>query len=193
MTSSPTRACRAARISEALYELDASVFPPINFHEWIEAHRHLLKPPVGNKVIWRDGAFICMVVGGPNRRTDFHYEEGPEFFYQVEGDMVLRVFDEGRISDITIREGEIFLLPPRVPHSPQGRADTVGLVIERQRMAGERDGLIWYCERCEHKLFEEYFELEDIETQFPPVFDRFYGSESHRRCTACGHLNPGRD
>ncbi len=166
---------------------------PINFQAWIEENRHLLKPPVGNKVIWKDGDFICMVVGGPNRRTDFHYEEGPEFFYQVEGDMVLRVLEDDRIVDIPIREGEIFLLPPRVPHSPQRRADTVGLVIERQRLPGERDGLIWFCERCESRLYEEYFELEDIESQFPPVFDRYYDSEAHRRCGQCGHLNPGRD
>ncbi len=166
---------------------------PINFQAWIEENRHLLKPPVGNKVIWKDGDFICMVVGGPNRRTDFHYEEGPEFFYQVEGDMVLRVLEDDRIVDIPIREGEIFLLPPRVPHSPQRKADTVGLVIERQRLPGERDGLIWFCERCESRLYEEYFELEDIESQFPPVFDRYYDNEAHRRCGQCGHLNPGRD
>jgi len=163
---------------------------PIDFMAWIEANRHLLKPPVGNKVIWRDGAFICMVVGGPNARSDFHYEEGPEFFYQIEGDMVLRVAEPEGLRDIRIREGEIFLLPPRVPHSPQRAANTVGLVIERARTPGEQDGLIWFCERCEEKLYEEYFELEDIEQQFPPVFERYFGSEAHRRCTHCGHLNP---
>ena len=164
---------------------------PIDFMAWIEANRHLLKPPVGNKVIWRDGAFICMVVGGPNERSDFHYEEGPEFFYQIEGDMVLRVVENGRIRDVKIRE--IFLLPPRVPHSPQRKADTVGLVIERQRNPGEKDGLLWYCERCGSKVYEEYFELEDIETQFPPVIDRYLTSVEHRRCDRCGHVNPGRD
>jgi 3-hydroxyanthranilate 3,4-dioxygenase len=164
--------------------------PPINFATWIEEHRHLLKPPVGNKVIWEDGEFICMVVGGPNARTDFHIEEGPEFFYQVEGDLVLRVFEDGALRDITIRAGDMFLLPPRIPHSPQRGANTVGLVIERRRRPGERDGLVWYCEQCHHKLYEEYFELEDIETQFGPVFDRYFGDEENRRCSACGHLNP---
>lgn len=159
---------------------------------WIEANRHLLKPPVGNKVIWKDGDFICMVVGGPNARTDFHYEEGPEFFYQIEGDMVLRVFEDGEVRDIPIAEGEIFLLPPRVPHSPQRSAGSVGLVIERQRLPGEQDGLMWFCEQCDNRLFEAYFELTDIESQFPPIFDRYYGDEKARRCDRCGHLNPGR-
>ena len=163
---------------------------PFNFQAWIEEHRHLLKPPVGNKVIWRDGAFICMVVGGPNQRTDFHVEDGPEFFYQVEGDMVLRVVEDGQHRDITIAEGEIFLLPPRVPHSPQRFEHTVGLVIERQRNPGERDGLQWYCEQCGNLLYEEFFVLEDIETQFAPVFERFYGDEHKRTCGHCGHLNP---
>ncbi|MEE4173404.1 MAG: 3-hydroxyanthranilate 3,4-dioxygenase [Xanthomonadales bacterium] len=170
-----------------------SLLPPINFATWIEEHRHLLKPPVGNKVIWENGEFICMVVGGPNARTDFHVEEGPEFFYQVEGDLVLRVFEDGAVRDVTVTEGEIFLLPSGVPHSPQRGANTVGLVIERQRRPGELDGLIWFCEQCHHKLYEEYFELVDIESQFGPVFDRYFSSEEHRTCARCGHLNPGRD
>lgn len=163
---------------------------PINFKKWIEDHRHLLKPPIGNKVIWKEGDFICMVVGGPNQRTDFHHDEGPEFFYQIEGDMILRVMeDEGR-RDIRIREGEIFLLPPKVPHSPQRFANTVGLVIERQRLEGELDGLLWFCERCDHQLYSEYFQLIDVETQFPPVFERFNSDDENRRCNECGHINP---
>ena len=163
---------------------------PINFRQWIDDNRHLLKPPVGNKVIWKDGDFICMVVGGPNQRTDFHYDEGPEFFYQVEGDMVLKIVVEGKIQDIHIREGEIYLLPPRVPHSPQRFENTVGLVIERQRLPNEEDGLLWFCEKCETKLYEEYFVLTDIESQFGPVFERFYSDINKRTCDQCGHLNP---
>jgi 3-hydroxyanthranilate 3,4-dioxygenase len=166
------------------------LLPPINFSEWIEEHRELLKPPVCNKVIWQDADFIVMVVGGPNSRTDYHYDEGPEFFYQVEGDMVLRVMENDQPRDIRIAEGEVFLLPPKVPHSPQRFENTVGLVIERKRFEGEQDGLMWYCESCNHKLYEEYFQLTNIETQLPPVFERFYGSETHRTCDACGHLNP---
>ena len=167
-----------------------SLLPPINFKQWIDDNRDLLKPPVCNKVIWKDEEFICMVVGGPNQRTDYHYDEGPEFFYQIEGDMCLKVMDEGQQKDIWIREGEVFLLPPRVPHSPQRLKNTVGLVIERKRVLQELDGLMWFCEECDQKLYQEYFKLEDIETQFDAVFDRFYRSKAHRTCSRCGHLNP---
>jgi 3-hydroxyanthranilate 3,4-dioxygenase len=163
--------------------------PPINFQKWINEHRHLLKPPVGNKCIV-DGDFIIMIVGGPNARTDYHWDEGPEFFHQIEGEMVLKVQEDGRARDIPIRAGEIFYLPARVPHSPQRAADSIGLVIERKRLAHEKDGLLWFCERCNHKLYEEFFTLHDIEKDFPAVFERFYRSLDARTCAACGHVNP---
>ena len=167
---------------------------PLNLQAWIEEHRHLLKPPVGNKVVF-DGDFIVMVVGGPNQRTDYHWDEGAEWFHQIEGEMVLRIQEDdgsGRLAvrDIPIRAGESFLLPPRVPHSPQRMPDSIGMVIERKRLAHEDDGLMWFCENCNEKIYEEYFHLVDIENDFPPVFDRFYSSREHRTCKACGHLNP---
>jgi 3-hydroxyanthranilate 3,4-dioxygenase len=162
---------------------------PINLQAWIDEHRHLLKPPVGNKCIHNED-FIVMVVGGPNQRTDYHWDEGPEWFMQLEGEMVLRIQEDGKVRDIAIKAGETFYLPPRVPHSPQRMAGGIGLVIERKRLPHEQDGLLWYCERCNTKLFEEYFTLRDVEQDFPPIFDRFYRSHEHRTCKACGHLNP---
>ena len=161
-----------------------------NFRQWIDENRHLLKPPVGNKQVFRDSEFIIMVVGGPNARSDFHVDPGEEFFYQLEGDMTLRTLQDGRFVDIPIRQGEVFLLPPNLPHSPQRLPDTVGLVVERRRSAGEKDGLQWYCEHCNHKLYEEFFELTSIETQFPPVFQRYYDSLEHRTCRGCGTVAP---
>ncbi|MBV6418104.1 MAG: 3-hydroxyanthranilate 3,4-dioxygenase [Steroidobacteraceae bacterium] len=155
---------------------------------WIDAHRADLRPPVGNRRLFREGDFIIMLVGGPNRRTDFHLNSGEEFFYQLEGDIVLKIAEQGRVVDVPIREGEVFLLPAHLPHSPQRPADTVGLVIERARRPGERDGLAWYCEQCGHELYREEFELTDIETQFPPVFERYYASRDHRTCKRCGTL-----
>ncbi|WP_346839130.1 3-hydroxyanthranilate 3,4-dioxygenase [Microbulbifer sp. SAOS-129_SWC] len=164
--------------------------PPINFHQWIEDHREYLKPPVCNKLVFEEQGFFIMVVGGPNSRKDYHVDEGPEFFYQVEGDMLLKTIQDGEVADIPIREGEIFLLPPRVPHSPQRFADTVGLVIERRRTENEKDGLQWYCDVCNHLLYEEFFKLRNIEQDFPPVFDRFFSSAENRTCDNCGHVMP---
>ena len=157
-----------------------------NFRQWIDANRALLKPPVGNKRVFRDGDFIIMVVGGPNARKDYHVDPGEEFFYQLEGDMVLKTIQDGRAVDVPIREGEVLLIPPRLPHSPQRPAHTVGLVIERARRASELDGFQWYCARCGEPLYEEFFELTDIEKQFPPVFERFFASAAKRTCRRCG-------
>lgn len=162
-----------------------SSYEPLNFMKWINEHRDLLKPPVGNKQIWVDREFIVMVVGGPNERTDYHYNEGEEFFYQIEGDMVLKVVDnKGIFRDINIHEGEIYLLPPKTPHSPQRKDKSIGLVIERKRKDSEKDGLMWFCQNCNHKLYSEYFQLVDIEKQFDAVFDNYYESE-HTTCKKC--------
>lgn len=165
---------------------------PINLNQWIDEHRHLLKPPVGNKCI-ENGDFIVMIVGGPNQRTDYHQEEGPEFFYQLEGEMILRVQENGQPRDIPIRAGEVFYLPPNVPHSPQRMPNSVGLVIERKRLPHEQDALMWFCPKCNHKVYESRFMLENVETQFQGVFDAFYRSHEHRTCQACGHLHPAPD
>ncbi|MBS3959451.1 MAG: 3-hydroxyanthranilate 3,4-dioxygenase [Xanthomonadaceae bacterium] len=162
-----------------------------NLAAWIDAHRPLLKPPVGNKCIV-DGDYIVMVVGGPNARDDFHIEDGPEWFQQLEGEMVLRVQEDGHVRDIPIRAGECFYLPPRVPHSPQRPAGSIGLVVERRRLPGELDGLRWYCRQCNAPVYEEFFVLTDIENQFQAVFDRYHGDEARRRCAACGFLNPAK-
>jgi 3-hydroxyanthranilate 3,4-dioxygenase len=161
-----------------------------NFKGWIDTHRHLLRPPVCNQQVFEEDDFIVMVVGGPNNRSDYHYDEGPEFFYQLEGEMLLRTIQLGKRVDIRIGEGDILLLPPKVPHSPQRFAGSVGLVVERKRMPGELDGFLWFCEKCDHKLYEEYLHVTDIVGQLPPVFERFYGSEQNRRCSQCGYMMP---
>ncbi|HTX05130.1 MAG TPA: 3-hydroxyanthranilate 3,4-dioxygenase [Steroidobacteraceae bacterium] len=157
-----------------------------NLNRWIERHRNLLKPPVGNKRVFEDGDFIIMVIGGPNARQDYHVDPGQEFFHQLEGDMVLKTMQDGRAVDVPIRQGEVLLLPAELPHSPQRPANTVGLVVERRRRAGERDGFQWHCERCGHLLHAEFIELTDIEKQLSPVFERFYASRERRTCSRCG-------
>lgn len=162
---------------------------PFNFNAWIDEHRHLLKPPVGNKVVYvENDDFIVMVVGGPNSRKDYHFNEGEELFYQVEGDIVLKIIEDGKPVDIDIKEGEMFLLPPKVPHSPQRSEGSIGLVIERYRTDKEEDGFMWFCESCDNHLYEEKFILTDIASQLPKVMETFYSSEELRTCNNCGEI-----
>ena len=160
---------------------------PFNIKHWINKNRHLLKPPVGNQQVYLGNEdFIVMVVGGPNSRKDYHVNDGEEFFYQLEGNIVLKIIENGKNVDIAINEGDIFLLPPRTPHSPQRKANTVGLVIERHRNQGEQDGFQWYCESCNNKLHEEFITLTDIVSQLPVVMDKFYSNIELRTCKKCG-------
>lgn len=165
-----------------------SITRPFNFKKWIDDNRHLLKPPVNNKVVYKDAEFIVMVVGGPNSRKDYHYNESEEFFYQLEGDIVVTIQEDGKAVQVPIKEGDIFLLPPKVPHNPIRFKNTIGLVMERKRREGEMDGLMWFCEKCNHKLFEEKFILNDIASQFQGVFEKFYTSKDLRTCKTCRHI-----
>lgn len=160
--------------------------PPIDFENWIEENRHLLKPPVGNKKIWEDTNFDVFVVGGPNQRKDYHIDPDEEFFYMVEGDMVLKVVDDGEFKDIEIKEGQIFLLPPDIPHSPQREAGSVGLVIEHKRRPDQEDGLRWYCDECGEILHEERFHLTDIVGQLKKAIQDFKANDELRTCDNCG-------
>jgi 3-hydroxyanthranilate 3,4-dioxygenase len=159
---------------------------PFPLQTWLDDHRHLLKPPVANKQIWQNAEFIVMAVGGPNARKDFHYNEGEEFFYQLEGEITVWIQEEGKKVGIPLKAGDVFLLPARVPHSPARTEGSLGLVIERRRQPQEKDGLLWFCEQCNHLLFEAYFPLTNIEQDFKAVFDRFYGSSELRTCKSCG-------
>ena len=159
---------------------------PFNLRQWIDHHRHLLKPPVGNKLLFQDSELIVMAVGGPNARRDFHHDPGEEVFFQLEGDMVLRIMQAGQVEDLPIREGDMFLLPPEVPHSPQRPAGTVGIVIERRRNPQELDGFSWYCERCGNCLYLERVAVRNIDIELPAVFERFYSSVQRRTCAVCG-------
>ncbi|WP_107040160.1 3-hydroxyanthranilate 3,4-dioxygenase [Brumimicrobium mesophilum] len=160
---------------------------PFNLMKWIESNRDLLKPPVGNKNLYVDaGDFIVMVVGGPNSRKDYHYNESEELFLQIEGDITVRIQEKGKAKDIKISEGELFLLPARTPHSPIRGENTVGLVIERVRKGTNLiDGLMWYCESCNHPLKTYKFKLENIEKDFLPRFKEFYSSVENRTCDNC--------
>lgn len=169
--------------------MNMPVARPFNLQKWIDEHRDELKPPVGNRNLYKDaGDYIVMIVAGPNARKDYHYNETEELFYQLEGDINVRIQEDGQPVDIPIKAGEMFLLPARVPHSPMRSEGSVGLVVELKRTKEERDGLLWFCDKCNSKLHEYYFPLENIEKDFLPRFKDFYGSEEMRTCKNCGHV-----
>lgn len=165
-----------------------AILNPINLQKWIDDNKDLLKPPVGNKVVYEDTDFIIMVVGGPNNRKDFHYNEGEEFFYQLKGDMKLPIIEDGKKRVIDIKEGEIFLLPPCIPHSPQRGPNTVGLVVERKRTEQELDSCMWFCENCDHLLYKATFPLKDIVAELPVLMQSYYDNLELRTCKKCGSV-----
>lgn len=169
-----------------------SQLAPFNLKNWIQEHRDLLKPPVGNAQIWQDADFMVTIIGGPNQRTDYHDDPLEEFFFQLEGDIVLRIIEDGKPRDMPIREGDVLLLPPHVRHSPQRPAGSVGMVIERQRSKGALDAFEWYCERCDAKIHRAEIQLANIVKDLPPVFESYYASTEARTCKSCGHENPGK-
>ena len=162
---------------------------PFNLQNWINNNRHLLKPPVGNKNLYvESGDYIVMIVAGPNARKDYHYNETEELFYQIEGDIVVKTQQDGKLVEYDIKEGEIFLLPAKIPHSPIRPKGSIGLVIEKKRQADHKDGLMWFSETANALLYEEYFHLTNIEKDFIPVFKKFYANEKLRTCPKTGEV-----
>ncbi len=160
-----------------------------NLLKWIGENKHLLQPPVANKNIYVDSEdYIIMVVGGPNSRKDFHYNENEEFFFQLEGTIHIDIQENNQRKRITLNAGDIYLLPAKMPHLPIRTKDSIGLVVETKRKnLDAKDGLLWFCENCNNKLHEVYFPLNNIETDFLKHFQHFYVSEELRTCNKCNH------
>lgn len=166
---------------------------PINFAQWIEENRHLLKPPVGNKTMAVGKDFIVQIVGGPNARTDFHVDPYEEWFYQIEGSIYVDLMVDGKPDRVDIHAGQTWLLPGDTPHSPQRpEIGSVGLVIERIREPGTLEKFQWYCPNCHSLVHEVELQVTDIVADLPPVFTAFYNNEQVRACQQCGTVHPGK-
>jgi len=162
---------------------------PFNLQKWIDENRDDLKPPVGNRNLYKDaGDYIVMIVAGPNARKDYHYNETEELFYQIEGDIIVRIQVDGKPVDVPINEGEMFLLPAKVPHSPIRADKSIGLVVELKRYTNMKDGLMWFCDNCNTKLHDTYFQLKNVEKDFQPRFREYYNSEEKRTCPECNSV-----
>lgn len=169
-----------------------SIKAPFNLTRWIAENRDTLKPPVGNKNLYKDsGDYIVMIVAGPNARKDYHYNETEELFYQLEGNIEVHIQENGEKKTMQLGPGDMYLHPAKVPHSPVRKEGSIGLVIERKRAHMKvKDGLLWFCDHCNHKLYEAYFTLNDIEKDFLSHFKHFYSSKELRTCNQCGTVMP---
>ncbi|WP_233838788.1 3-hydroxyanthranilate 3,4-dioxygenase [Paraburkholderia sp. ZP32-5] len=167
---------------------------PFNFHKWIDDNAHLLRPPVGNQQVYQDAGLLVTVVGGPNQRTDYHDDPLEEFFYQIRGNAYLNLMVDGKRDRVDLKEGDIFLLPPHVRHSPQRpEAGSACLVVEFQRPQGMLDAFEWYCEQCDGLVYRAELQLQSIVDDLPPIFSSFYESTEKRTCSHCGALHPGKE
>jgi 3-hydroxyanthranilate 3,4-dioxygenase len=167
---------------------------PTSFPEWLKENQHLLKPPVGNKQLFPTGDdFIVMIVGGPNQRTDYHVDPYEEYFYQIKGNMHVKVMTKDGPQDVHIKEGSMWVLPRNTPHSPQRpEQGSVGLVVERVREEGTLERFQWYCPNCHHLVHEVELQVRSIVDDLPPLFQAFYEDEQARTCGNCGTVHPGK-
>jgi 3-hydroxyanthranilate 3,4-dioxygenase len=188
MTDSTAPATSDARSPEEPdgFELDGRVSNPLDLLAWAETHRADFQPPVGNKYLYSGRDFFAMVIGGPNARNDFHKVDSEEFFIQLKGDIVLKIWEDGRIVDHCIREGETFFIPPNVPHAPCRPAGTLGLVVERRRPEGEIEHQIFYCEECGALVHDEAFDCRDIVVHFREAMESFWADDTRNQCPSCG-------
>jgi 3-hydroxyanthranilate 3,4-dioxygenase len=167
---------------------------PINLATWLSTHADQLKPPVGNQQIWKHSDLICTVVGGPNQRTDFHDDPYEEYFHQFKGNASIIVLDRGKFERIALHEGDVFLLPAHVRHSPQRpEPNSLCTVIERHRPLGVLDAFEWVCGNCASLVARHELQLENIVTDLPRIFSTFYASDvAARTCQHCGTVHPGK-
>ena len=145
---------------------------PINLSDWIEKNKETLLPPINNRQFWKEDwqNLMVMMVGGPNYRPDYHDDPGEELFIQLRGAVTLKLIDPvtRERSEVVVREGDMFLLPSHVRHSPQREANSFGLVIERNRQPGEVDALEWYGDDGRLEFRGEFF-VKNIEQDLAKV------------------------
>ncbi|MCI0362431.1 MAG: 3-hydroxyanthranilate 3,4-dioxygenase [Phycisphaerales bacterium] len=164
----------------------ATVLPPIDLMKWVEQNRHRLKPPVSNAYVYDGEDFFVMVIAGPNARNDFHVTNSEEFFYQLKGDIVVRIIENGKMKDVAVREGQTFFVPGGVPHSPTRPPNTLGMVVERRRPAGETEHLQFYCEKCGSLVEDLEFDCKDIVDHFKQAMEDFWADTRRNTCKKCG-------
>ena len=188
--SMTTRENRSRTDEPTGIEPDGSVTSPQHLMKWIETHRNDFQPPVGNKYLYSGRDFFVMVIAGPNARNDFHQVDSEEFFTQIQGDIVVKTYEDDRIVNHVVREGETFFIPPNVPHAPCRPAGTLGMVVERRRPEGELEHQIFYCEECNALVEDNEFDCADIVVAFKDAMEEFWADPERSTCKSCGHRVP---
>jgi 3-hydroxyanthranilate 3,4-dioxygenase len=161
----------------------------VNLPAMLDAIRAAGRP---NSILWQEADSLAFVARGREYRSEFHVDPSDEIMYMVKGDMALHhITPDGKRQVTMLRQGEIMHCPAGTPHSPRFAPDSLVLVIERKRKAGEKDRFLWFCEACDAKLFETERHVADYrEDPVSRAYEEFYGSEQHRTCKACGHVTP---
>src|ERR1700694_649116 len=171
----------------------SAVQPPINLKNWIEKNREKFKPPVSNRYLYDGRDFFVMVIKGPNARNDFHLVDSEVYFYQLKGDIKVRIREGDRIVDHLVREGETFFIPPNVPHAPVRPPDTLGVVVERRRPPGEHEHVIFYCENCKALVEDIHFDCGDIVQHFSQAMLDFWNDDARGRARTAAKKSSSRD
>ena len=167
-------------------EADGAVSSPIHLLNWVTANKASFQPPVGNKYLYSGTDFFVMLIAGPNARNDFHKTDSEEFFMQLTGEILVKTWENGKIVDHVIREGETFFIPPNVPHAPCRPQGTLGLVIERRRPEGELEHQLFYCEKCHALVEDNAFDCKDIVHAFREAMEAFWADPERSTCEHCG-------
>jgi 3-hydroxyanthranilate 3,4-dioxygenase len=167
-------------------------FSATDLKRWVEENRHVYNPPYKtNHILMHHDEFFVLVLNGPNMRFDFHREPGEEFFFQIHGDIELHLKPEReRRQVVKIREGEIFLCPGGLAHSPRRGEGTWGLVIERKRKPEEKEEFLWFCETCDERVMARTIVQGDTGAQVTAIYEAFNADPRLRTCTACGYVFP---
>ena len=165
---------------------------PFKLDSWIEKNLPASLGAIGNKEVFKGSDFIYQIIKGPNARNDFHIDPFDEIFYQLKGHIFLHVIEDGKERRLRIGEGEVFLLPKNVYHSPRRPPGSLGLVIERPRrnVKEEFGGIAWFCPSCANRLDQVDFWCDDIERGLREIIGAFNADTGRRTCRKCSTVLP---
>ncbi|HTV19447.1 MAG TPA: hypothetical protein VMG12_12265 [Polyangiaceae bacterium] len=163
---------------------------PVDVEGWVRRSMAggMPKPLLNFEQFW-DGELLVRLFDGPTPkgRRDFHINTSAEFFYQLEGSMTCTLVEDGEFNTVTCQKGEMYWIPPLVPHLNQREAGSIGLVIHTQRAPGALHGMAWYCDRCGAQVHRvDYAYERELRDLLAPKLREFAADDQARTCKRCG-------